>query len=343
MLNKKTIKLQLQNARLYLSIKQTWKLNNIRRLARVKKLEPPMNLTDKITSDYKIAFISHYNIHGIIQQCILRLICSLKESQYEVLIISGLLSEEAIEWCINEGVGYMIRKNQGRDFGAFQDAWLSLSQKLISNRCTNLILLNDSVYPLANLVETTWNNFLQGKSDGVLGLTDSYQNGYHLQSYALNIPRIVLNKEWWNNYWLNYPSWGGTAMAIKYGEIGLSQLIIKNSVKLIAIHSIVDVRSYSASEEFYHKLRDICSEHASELILKTILQTMNLSVSKISPAHQLAIPLLFMGFPFIKRDLLEANESLCSDPLLLITLKTKWVNSSELPEYLKPKPIGYKN
>ena len=90
-------------------------------------------------------------------------------------------------------------------------------------------------------------------------------------------------------------------------------------------------------------LRDICSEHASELILKTILQTMNLSVSKISPAHQLAIPLLLMGFPFIKRDLLEANESLCSDPLLLITLKTKWVNSSELPEYLKPKPIGYKN
>ena len=342
MLNKKAIKLQLQNARLYFSIKQTWKLNNIRRLARVQKFEPPKNLIEKTTSDYKLAFISHYNIHGIIQQCIMRLIYSLKESEYEVLIISGLLSEEAIDWCINEGVGFMIRKNQGRDFGAFQDAWLSLSPKSISNRCTNLILLNDSVYPLANLEQTTWNNFLKG-SDGVLGLTDSYQNGYHLQSYALNIPRIVLKTEWWNNYWLNYPSWGGTAMAIKYGEIGLSQLIIKNKVKLTAIHSIVDVRSYSASEEFYHNLRDICSEHASELILNTILQTMNLSVSKISPAHQLAIPLLMMGFPFIKRDLLEANESLCSDPLLLVTLKTKWVNSSELPEYLKPKPIGYKN
>lgn len=343
MVNKQKIKQYLQNAMHYFSLKKTWKLKNIRKLARVKKLVLPRNLTDQEASDHKIAFISHYNKYGIIQQCIMRLIDSLKESNYEVLIISEFLNIGSLQWCAAEGVGFMIRKNQGRDFGAFQDAWLSLAQKLIKNQCPNLILLNDSVYPLENLSKTSWVSFLKGANDQVLGLTDSYQNGYHLQSYALNVPKLILDKGWWNDFWLNYPSWGGTAMAIKYGEIGLSQLFIENNIQLSAIHSITDVRSYSASEEFFNKLKDSCSELASEIIFKTIAQTMNQSISKISPTHQLAVPLLMMGFPFIKRDLLETNESLCIDPLLIISFKNNWVNKSELPEYLKPKPIGYKN
>lgn len=343
MVYKQKIKQHLQNARLYFSLKQTWKLKNIRKLARVKKLVLPRNLTNQEASGHKIAFISHYNKYGKIQQCIIRLIESLKESNYEVLIISEFLNLVSLQWCAAEGVGFMIRKNQGRDFGAFQDAWLSLAQKLNQIQCTNLILLNDSVYPLENLTKTSWGSFLKGANDQVLGLTDSYQNGYHLQSYALNIPKLVLNKDWWNNFWLNYPSWGGTAMAIKYGEIGLSQLFTKNNIQLSAIHSITDVRSYSASEEFFNKLKDSCSALASEIIFKTIAQTMNQSISKISPTHHLAVPLLMMGFPFIKRDLLEANESLCIDPLLIISFKNNLVNKSELPEFLKPKLIGYKN
>ena len=343
MLNKYTLKQTAQKIRLFLCVVQIWKLRKIRKLERIKRTKTPDEWVDNKNKINKITFISHYNPSGKIQECIKRLIKSCIKSKCNVMVISSLLSDEDIEWCKIHNVGYMIRKNQGRDFGAFQDAWLSLSNTHILKECSNLILLNDSVYPLENLSETSWLKFLEGENNKVVGFTDSYQNGYHLQSYALNIPSLVLNKEWWNNFWLNYPSWGGTAVAIKYGEIGISQLITKNNIELKAIHSIIEIRSYSASEEFYKELRDTCSEYASELILRTVLQTMNQSISKISPTHHLAIPLLIMGFPFIKRDLLEANESLCIDPLLLVALKKNWVITSEFPEYLKPKQIGYKN
>lgn len=343
MLNKKSIKQYAQRLILFLHIIQTWKLNEIRKLVRVKKISTPDEWLDRKIGNNKIVFISHYNRNGKIQECIKRIIHSCITAKYNVFIISSLLSNEAIEWCQNHSVGFMIRKNQGRDFGAFQDAWLYLSKNPMFKEYTNLILLNDSVYPLENLIDTTWSKFLVGESNKVVGLTDSYQNGYHLQSYALNIPKLVINMDWWEKFWLNYPSWGGTAVAIKYGEIGLSQLIIQNNIELKAIHSIIELRSYSASEEFYNEIKSTCSEYASKLILSTILQTFNQSISKISPTHHLAIPLLIMGFPFIKRDLLEANESCCIDPLLLVGLKESWLIKSELPEYLKPKPIGYKN
>lgn len=343
MLNKNALKQTAQKIRLFLCVIQRWKLGKIRKLQRIKHIITPVEWVDNKNIANKITFISHYNPNGKIQECIKRLINSCIESKCNVMVISSLLSDEDIEWCKIHNVGYMIRKNQGRDFGAFQDAWLSLYNSNILKEYTNLILLNDSVYPLQNLSETTWHKFLEGEKNKVVGITDSYQNGYHLQSYALNIPKLVLKKEWWNNFWVNYPSWGGTAVAIKYGEIGLSQLIMKNFIELKAMHSIIEIRSYSASEEFYKELRKTCSEYASELIVRTVLQTINQSISKISPSHHLAIPLLFMGFPFIKRDLLEANESLCIDPLLLVALKKNWVITSEFPEYLKPKKIGYKN
>jgi len=343
MLNKKSIKQFAQKINIFLCIIQTWKLKKIRKLLRIKKISTPDEWLDSKIGNNKIVFISHYNPSGKIQECIKRLIDSCIISKCNVLIISSLLNKEAIEWCKNHSVGFMIRKNQGRDFGAFQDSWLLLSKNPIFKKYSNLILLNDSVYPLGNLSETSWSKFLIGESNKVVGLTDSYQNGYHLQSYALNIPRLVINKGWWEKFWLNYPSWGGTAVAIKYGEIGLSQLIIQNNIELKAIHSIIEIRSYSASQEFHKEIKSTCSEYASELILRTILQTFNQSISKISPTHHLAIPLLVMGFPFIKRDLLEANESFCIDPLLLVGLKQSWVIKSEFPEFLKPKPIGYKN
>lgn len=322
---------------------QRWQhLSQIHALTRVQEHTLPDGWWSSGAGPTQMALLSHYSPKGTLQGCMRRMILALHSRGWQVQVLSSGLDADARGWCQRQQVGVLLRSNQGRDFGAFQDAWHAGLELGIWERCQRLLLLNDSVYPIPDLEQSSWPQFLEGDAEAVFGFTDSYQNGYHLQSYALHIPGAVLQQPWWADFWWTYPSWGTTATTIREGEIGLSQWLLRHGVPLRALHGVVALRAWLTSAELERELRRRCSPTAAQLLLSQLLESSDQAILHLSPSHQLAIPLLLRGFPFIKRDLLESNLCNCLDPLLLAGAEPRWLEASELVDFLRPPIIGYK-
>jgi len=289
----------------------------------------------------RFAFFSHYSAAGSLVGCARRILLSLRQTGWQVLVISTALNAEAQAWCEAEGVEWLLRANQGRDFGAFQAAWQQFERQGRWQDCDGLILLNDSVYLRRDRQQTSWPLFLKGVEDVVLGFTDSFQNGYHLQSYALHVPAIVLRSSAWSEFWAGLDTSRGTASIIRDGEIGLSSQLLKAGFQLRALHPLLHLRRLSASGHFSDWLSgQLDSGHRR--MAKEYLQSLGrITACLLNPSHQLLFPLLCDGVPLIKRDVLEANGSAVPDPFLLAGGE-QWFDADELVAYLKPPLLGFK-
>lgn len=314
------------------------KLAAIHALARVQESKLPVDLKHAAG---KLVLFSHYHPRGWLQRCIRRELIDLRARGWPVLLLSGDLDSDALSWCENNGIGWLRRRNEGRDFGAFQDGWLWLQHHSLAPGLQQLILLNDSVYPVTDLEATSWPSFLDHQGDEVLGFSDCFQNGYHLQSYGLHLPAAVIQQPWWDSFWRAYRGWGGTYVAIREGEIGLSQLLLNQGVEMRALHPVSCLRAKIASQELLEQLQQYCSDSAGVWIQQQLLSTGFSSFNFYSTAHYWAIPLLMDGCPFLKRWLLESNEKQMLDPLLVAGGKAGLVDPQELADYLRPPVIGY--
>ena len=183
----------------------------------------------------RLVLFSHFHPKGWLQRCIRRELTDLRERGWQVLLLTDQLNADALGWCGQQGIGWLRRRNEGRDFGAFQDGWLWLQQQGLATGLERLILLNDSVYPVLNLGASSWPRFLDHPETRCWGSV-ILQNGYHLQSYGLpagcGIHSLV------GGYWRTYPGWGGMRVAIRDGEIGLSALLMDHGVGLRALHPV---------------------------------------------------------------------------------------------------------
>ena len=287
----------------------------------------------------RLVLFSHFHPRGWLQRCIRRELADLRERGWQVLVLSDQLDADGLAWCATQEIGWVRRRNEGRDFGAFQDGWLLLRDRGLSESIERLVMLNDSVYPVVNLEASSWPRFLEAQGDSVVGFSDSFQNGYHLQSYALHLPGAVLQQPWWQSYWTTYPGWGGMTIAIRDGEIGLSQLLLNQGVALKALHPVSRLRAQLASATLLEQLKIHCSQDAAQWIQRQLLSTGLSSLNCVSPAHYWAIPLLLDGCPFVKRWLMESNVNQMLDPLLVAGGQVSLVDPDELLDYLRP-PLG---
>ena len=314
------------------------RLRSINALDRIQEVRLPG--TDSSKLDHLVLF-SHFHPRGWLQRCIRRELADLRGRGWQVLLLSDHLDAAALAWCDSQEIGWLRRRNEGRDFGAFQDGWLMLHHRGLSESIERLVMLNDSVYPVVDLEGSSWPMFLDARDASVVGFSDSFQNGYHLQSYALNLPGAILQQPWWESYWATYPGWGGMTIAIRDGEIGLSQLLLHQGVALRALHPVSRLRAQLASAHLLEQLQLHCSKEASQWIQQQLLSTGLSSLNYVSPAHYWAIPLLLDGCPFLKRWLMESNVNQMPDPLLVAGGQVSLVDPDELVDYLRPPVTGF--
>ena len=140
-----------------------------------------------------VCLFVHYNVHMTVSDYVLYYLEHLASIGIEINFISNSTIKTEYKNLITAKIKncrIFERENKGADFGAWK--W-AIENNIVPEDAGQVLLTNDSLYgpffPLAPIVEE-----MQSKADiDFWGFTDSYQGGWHLQSYFLLLSKKVFN------------------------------------------------------------------------------------------------------------------------------------------------------
>jgi len=256
----------------------------------------------------------HYHKSGIIYPQIKKLCLFFQELGIDVLFLSPCLNSESKEWVSKNLFGLVIRKNIGRDFGAWKDGISFMQLNKLYDSCEELYLINDSVHCIsANLNEVYFKeNFIQDKRSDCIGITESFQIAYHLQSYCLKLNAKVIRSSEFQSFWGKFPLVNSRSYIIEQGEIRLSQILIKAGFSCKALYSFEFILSPDNLKGVFTMLNELPVYTNNSITCKKITEYMldeiyHTYITQVNPTHRYWLLLLNLKCPFIKRDLITSN------------------------------------
>jgi len=214
------------------------------------------------------------------------------------------------------------RKNSGFDFASWCAAFEKYEPVLRS--CERLYLVNDSCLgPLNGLGELLAKGW--GLDVDVWSCTDSWNHGYHLQSYFLAFGKKSIAGGALSRFIDSYSNPLMKQDVITEGELALSRQLLSEGVELAAVYPYEDLvqrflssfeaeitRKMSAPE--VRALREVDPSYMPQdvVALRSIYDSVRVG-DPLNPTHAFWRQLLDSGFPFMKRDLLARDPSGVSD------------------------------
>lgn len=122
----------------------------------------------------------------------------------------------------------IVRDNTGMDFSAWVSALAQVEINL--DALDELVFMNDSVVgPLFPLEESMTK--MSASPCDFWGMTDSWQFGYHLQSYFLCFKQRALQSDALGEFLRSYPHPTSKDAIIRCGEIGLSRALVEAGLR----------------------------------------------------------------------------------------------------------------
>jgi len=200
---------------------------------------------------------------------------------YDVLFVSTApkLNSESKERITQLCFKAIFRPNVGYDFGSWKTGLFSMRDKILETYEV-VLLTNDSIF--APLYPKRMKEILQQNGKGILGMTDSYETDYHLQSYFLMVFKDALHSDVFWEFWhsvkmlpMTYKLW-----IIREYEIGFTQKMLRAGFSAQAIYKIDKI-----AENYYQY------HQGSE------------TIRQINPTHKFYRQLIELKAPMLKRDL----------------------------------------
>jgi len=245
----------------------------------------------------------HYNAGGDVADYVLQALLELRENGYAVTFVTNSPIDEpahlaTLRILVREIV---LRRNVGHDFAAYRDGIRRLADLPEPER---LMLLNDSVYgPLFPLAETLEKAEESGAD--IFGITDSREIEYHLQSYfLLMFPRAIasprLRRFWRRLRVVSHKPW-----VVRNGEIRLSQLAVRDGLRLGALCGYDAVAADVARRIDAIDLLELPQVEAEFL---AFLRARIAAGIPLNPSHFFWAWLIRdFRCPFLKRELIQKN------------------------------------
>ena len=234
-----------------------------------RKINPYVNsivisINKKCTRTKVALFSIHLNQLKLAKYIILSCI-ELSNNGYDVILIvthDESLDLKSVEELFEKDFKsyyIIIRGNYGKDFGGFKDGLKHIE----STKYTDVILMNDSM--IGPLFYSTFIADIDKCNGDVIGITDSFDSIYHLQSSFLKFSGSD-NTKLLNEFFNNYEPTNDREIVVRFGEIALSQYFINHNKILVPYVSSIQLWSDSG---YVHKIEDN-AQHAywAEIIFK---------------------------------------------------------------------------
>lgn len=219
----------------------------------------------------RVAVIAHWSPDCRLSRSVVELTAQLANHDYAVVLVSTAPGSGALEWTgpKPDNVTVLRRSNVGYDFGSWA---VALDRYPSIAGAEHVLLLNDSLAGPFRPIDHLIDHFHASGAD-VWGLTDTSQFRHHLQSYCLGFKGGCLREAPLVQFWRGIRVEASRDDVIWRNEIGLSRLLDRERYGIDAAISY----------------RRVVREGENPTILGWR-------------------PLLDIGFPFVKRQLLRQPE-----------------------------------
>lgn len=140
-----------------------------------------------------------------------------------VVSVNEDIGQEQIDWLVNNCCLCVLRKNFGRDFGAYKDAIEILNLE----KYQKLLLINDSLIYFSKNLDQLFKCFINSPKN-LVTLTENFDKCWHAQTHFLALSRKVFLSNKFKIFWSQYRPFNSRPHSIYCGEIKFS-LVVLNS------------------------------------------------------------------------------------------------------------------
>jgi len=245
-----------------------------------------------------IVFV-HYSASGNLEKYVKYYVDELLKIEEEkefVFVSTSLLALDDKKILMDKGIKVIERENVGYDFYSYKVGIKSVDLSKFSS----VLICNDSVFgPLYDINEIYQK--LQSNENDIVGMTQSYEKQYHLQSYFLLFKQKACQSDLFNEFWNRVEILNNKDEIIQKYEIGLSQEFLRNGYSIGAYCNMtttcIDMVLHSEQ-----KLKAI------KRCIKYFFRGKLKQIKALNITHYLwEYIIVKKKFPFIKRELIDKN------------------------------------
>jgi hypothetical protein len=139
-----------------------------------------------------------------------------------VVTVNDDIGQDQIDWLIQNCSLCILRKNFGRDFGAYKDA----IELVNLEKYQKLLLVNDSLFYFSKGLDLVCKNFINSEKDLVV-LTENFDKSWHAQTHFMSLSKNVFLSKRFIKFWDEYRPYNSRPHSIFNGEIKFSQDVLR--------------------------------------------------------------------------------------------------------------------
>lgn len=260
----------------------------------------------------RLVFFAHYDPKDEVDEYVRFYLEKLYQLGSTIIFVSGspYLKAGSAAKIAPFCAGIYTRRTLSLDFGSWHLAWQQMKRKGWQlESFDQLLLANDSVYgPLFDLQEM----FSQFQGADMYGVTESKEQGSHLQSYFLLWDLNPRARSFIEDFWGNFRYVVGKQELIKRCELGISERARKCGLRQKAYISDVEARTAAAKHGDH--------QHMAEVSAGGVNNTLYLWDVLIAD----------LRCPFLKTDLPRRNRYGSAKILELSSFLKRWTNYDPL-------------
>lgn len=266
-----------------------------------------------------VALFAHYDPDGKVNAHTRRFVRELAAAGLSVVFVtnSGRLLEEDKRFLRIYCAAILVRRNIGYDFGAWRDALETLS--LPREDTWSILLVNDStIGPFAEIQELL--NTIDYQVADVWGITESWQRGYHLQSFFLSCGPVAIRSRAWHDFWRSVKPVPSKDWIVRQYEVGFTKCLsaaglsckaLFPTAKLLNVKELAHLVAIAGADRVADPEKT--AEPSEAVHAARILRAVRVGGMMLNPSADLWRQLLKVGFPFVKRELITLNPTKIAD------------------------------